>query len=72
MEIRTTPFDRTATPLAWIQHHALILPTPNVLEGLVKVLPAAFDGCGFLLVAIQVGVNEFDEAIEVLCSNLKR
>lgn len=37
----------------------------------MEVLPAALDGGGVLLVAVEVGVDELDEAVEVLGRHLE-
>jgi hypothetical protein len=54
-----------------IQHHALILLAPDHLERVQKVLPAGLDGRRVLLArARQVGVDQLDQAVEVLGRDL--
>jgi len=45
---------------------AFVLFAPDHLEGVVEVLLARLDRGRVLLVARQVGVDELDEAVEVL------
>ena len=56
----------------WRQHDALVLLALDHLERLHKVLPARLDRGRVSLVAGQVGVNELDEAVEVLGRDLSR
>jgi hypothetical protein len=52
------------------KHDALVLLTPNHVQRLHKVLPAGLDRRRILLVAGQIGVDELDEAVEVLGCDL--
>ena len=57
---------------ARVQHHAFILPTPDVLQRLVEVLLARLNRSRLLLVARQVRVNQLNQTVEVLGRHLRR
>lgn len=53
-----------------VQYHSLVPSASDVVERLVEVLLAAFDGRRLLLVARKVGVNQLDEAVQILDRDL--
>ncbi len=58
-------------PLARVQHNALKLPAPNVLQRLVEVLLALLHRHRVALAARNVGVDQLDEPVYILDCNLK-
>lgn len=52
------------------QHNPLVLLALYHVERLLEVLPAGLDRRRVLLVARQVGVDQLDQAVEVLCCDL--
>lgn len=70
--IKTSPYP---TSQGWcsfrVQDDALVLPTPDVLEGGAEVTLAVLDRGRVLLVASKVGVDELNETVEILGSDLK-
>ena len=57
-------------PLLRVQHDSLILLALNYLKSLQEMLLARLDRSRVLLVAGQVGVNELDQAVEILGRDL--
>ena len=53
-----------------VQHHPLILLATDELQRVVEMLLAGLDRRGVLWVAGQVGVDELDEAVQILCRDL--
>lgn len=58
-----------APSLCSCQHDALILSRSNILQRALKVPPRALD-CRRILVGLEVGVDELNEAVDVLDSHL--
>lgn len=57
-------------PLTRIQNHPLVLPASNVFQGLVEMFFTRLNRRRFLLVARQVGVDQFDESVEIFRRHL--